>query len=168
MQPSLFQLKEQTSTTAVSSNCKSLLPNSLFGGFMEDLVQFQEVLPVASGQEFPVNARDLWRALQVGKDFSNWIKLRFQETDAVEEKDFSPNLAKTSNSNGGRPSKEYSLTIQLAKEFAMLERNHIGKQIRRYFIACEEKLITEQPTLQANPLTKVVTDQRLGYGSKLL
>ena len=121
---------------------------------MEDLVKFQEVLPVASGQEFPVNARDLWRALQVTTRFNDWIERRLEETDAIEGKDF---YSKLSKSNGGRPSKEYDLTIQLAKEIAMLEKNHIGKLIRRYFIACEERLKTEQPTLQANPLALAET-----------
>ena len=110
---------------------------------MNDLVQFESVLPVASDKEFPVDARDLHKALRVGKDFSTWIKSRLQETDAVEGKEFSPNLGKTSNPSGGRPSKEYHLTIQLAKEFSMLERNEVGKQVRRYFIACEEKLRAE-------------------------
>ncbi len=42
-----------------------------------------------------------------------------------------------SESSGGRPAKEYALTIDMAKELAMVERNEAGKRVRQYFIACE-------------------------------
>lgn len=44
-----------------------------------------------------VNARDLHGFLEVGKDFSNWIRARLNEYGFVENLDyilFSPNLAK--------------------------------------------------------------------------
>lgn len=46
-----------------------------------------------------------------------------------EGKDFSPNLAKTSSSEkGGRPSTDYALTLDCAKEISMLQRSEKGKQ----------------------------------------
>ncbi|EJM1679854.1 antA/AntB antirepressor family protein [Escherichia coli] len=86
-----------------------------------------------------VNARDLHGFLEVGKDFSNWIRARLNEYGFVENLDyilFSPNLAKTP----GRRRKDYHLTLDTAKELAMVERNEKGRQIRRYFIECEKKL----------------------------
>ncbi|HFP1531848.1 TPA: antA/AntB antirepressor family protein [Escherichia coli] len=86
-----------------------------------------------------VNARDLHGFLEVGKDFSNWIRARINEYGFVEHLDyilFSPNLAKTL----GRRRKDYHLTLDTAKELAMVERNEKGRQIRRYFIECEKKL----------------------------
>ncbi|MFQ3503199.1 antA/AntB antirepressor family protein [Escherichia coli] len=91
-----------------------------------------------------VNARDLHGFLEVGKDFSNWIRARLNEYGFVENLDyilFSPNLAKTP----GRRRKEYHLTLDTAKELAMVERNEKGRQIRRYFIECEKKLRNIQP-----------------------
>ncbi|EEQ7854900.1 antA/AntB antirepressor family protein [Escherichia coli] len=85
-----------------------------------------------------VNARDLHGFLEVGKDFSNWIRARLNEYGFVENLDyilFSPNLAKTP----GRRRKDYHLTLDTAKELAMVERNEKGRQIRRYFIECEKK-----------------------------
>ncbi|WPX99990.1 AntA phage antirepressor N-terminal domain protein (plasmid) [Candidatus Megaera polyxenophila] len=38
------------------------------------------------------------------------------------------------NSLGGRPSKDYFLTIETAKEISMLQRTEKGKEARRYFI----------------------------------
>ncbi|EFJ8737512.1 phage antirepressor Ant [Escherichia coli] len=91
-----------------------------------------------------VNARDLHGFLEVGKDFSNWIRARLNEYGFVENLDyilFSPNLAKTP----GRRRKDYHLTLDTAKELAMVERNEKGRQIRRYFIECEKKRRNIQP-----------------------
>ncbi|MBZ9065579.1 antA/AntB antirepressor family protein, partial [Escherichia coli] len=91
-----------------------------------------------------VNARDLHGFLEVGKDFSNWIRAKLNEYGFVENLDyilFSPNLAKTP----GRRRKDYHLTLDTAKELAMVERNEKGRQIRRYFIECEKKLRNIQP-----------------------
>jgi phage anti-repressor protein len=82
-----------------------------------------------------IDARDLHMRLEVGRDFSNWIKGRIEEYEFEEGKDFSPNLAK---STGGRPSIEYLLTINMAKEIAMAENNEKGREIRRYLIKLEE------------------------------
>ncbi len=43
-------------------------------------------------------------------------------------------------SDGGRPTTEYLLTIDAAKELAMVEGNEKGKIARRYFIHCEKQL----------------------------
>lgn len=41
---------------------------------------------------------------------------------------------------GGRPSIEYALSLDMAKELSMVERNAQGKQARQYFIDCEKRL----------------------------
>ena len=86
------------------------------------------------------NARDLHAFLNVGRDFSNWIRERLSEYGFTLNLDyviFSPNLAKTP----GRKKKEYHLTLDTAKELAIVERNEKGRQIRRYFIECEKQLL---------------------------
>lgn len=85
-----------------------------------------------------VNARDLHAVLESKTDFSNWIKRRLEETDAVENVDFIVFTKNGENSNGGRPQVEYILSTDIAKEIAMLERNEIGKKVRRYFIEAEK------------------------------
>ena len=84
-----------------------------------------------------VDARQLHAFLGVGRDFSTWIADRIQEYDFVEGEDFSPVLGK---SRGGRPSIEYFLTLDMAKELAMVERTAKGREARRYFIDCERQL----------------------------
>ncbi|OCS32905.1 antA/AntB antirepressor family protein (plasmid) [Campylobacter fetus] len=46
----------------------------------------------------------------------------------------------TNNYGGDKKSVDYIITLDLAKEFAMLEKNQKGKEIRRYFIEFEKKM----------------------------
>lgn len=85
-----------------------------------------------------VNARELHEVLESKQDFSTWIKKRLDEVDAVENVDFIVFHKKMENSNGGRPQIEYILSTDIAKEIAMLERNEVGKKVRRYFIEFEK------------------------------
>lgn len=83
-----------------------------------------------------VSARELYKFLEVGQDFSNWIK-RMIEYGFEEDTDFTLILAK---STGGRPTKEYAITLDMAKELSMIQRSEKGKQARKYFIDCEKQL----------------------------
>lgn len=111
-----------------------------------------ELIPIQDNKgQKAVNARDLHAFLNVGKDFSTWIKGRIDKYDFVEGKDFETlhfdyqgNLLnirhhKNGESENQQVSKiEYALSIGMAKELSMLENNERGKQARKYFIACEE------------------------------
>ena len=91
-----------------------------------------------------VNARELHAFLEVQTRFNDWIKNRIYEYDFVENQDF---LTFTKNLvNGGR-SIEYYITLDMAKELSMVERNEKGKQARQYFIECERKLRETQAKL---------------------
>lgn len=152
-----------------------------------------------------VNARELHKWLNVGRDFSNWIKDRIEKYDFVENFDYfisfpgfgdgcsaqriknSESIAKfgngdynisnnvsssiarfgdgaynTSNSaslsfpksgegvyaqktgkmidakTGRILPKDYIISLDMAKELAMVENSEIGKKVRRYFIKVED------------------------------
>ncbi|MDR5611297.1 MAG: antA/AntB antirepressor family protein [Arsenophonus sp.] len=87
-----------------------------------------------------VNARDLHAFLESKQEFANWIKDRIQQYGFIEHQDFLINLSKTPN--GGRPAKEYHISLDMAKELSMVERNEKGKQARQYFIECERQAKT--------------------------
>ena len=99
-----------------------------------------------------VDARELHRKLQTGRDCSNWIKGRIREYGFIENEDYftenqwfakfgeskvSENKRFT-NAGGDRRSKDYFITTNMAKELAMVERNEQGRKIRRYFIEMEK------------------------------
>lgn len=86
-----------------------------------------------------VNGRDLHAFLEIGKDFSTWIKDRIESFGFVENQDFVVFTDFGENLKGGRPSKDYALTLDMAKELSMVERNAKGKQARQYFIECERR-----------------------------
>lgn len=101
-----------------------------------------ELIPIdiSDAQEPRVNARDLHAFLEIGKHFGSWITDRIDDAEFVEGQDFVVNPNSGKNPQGGRPSKDYLLTMDMAKELSMLERNARGKQARRYFIECEKRL----------------------------
>ncbi|HFT7831401.1 TPA: antA/AntB antirepressor family protein [Escherichia coli] len=96
------------------------------------------------------NARDLHAFLGVKKMFAAWITNRISEYKFIENQDYIllSNLGKQTSGRGGHNRKDYHLTLDTAKELAMVERNEKGRQIRRYFIECEKKLRSMQPAQQ--------------------
>ncbi|EGC6661737.1 phage antirepressor Ant [Escherichia coli] len=94
-----------------------------------------------------VNARDLHSFLGVGRMFAHWVKERIAEYGFVESLDYILicQNGQTKGRGGDRRRKDYHLTLDTAKELAMVERNEKGRQIRRYFIECEKKLRNIQP-----------------------
>ena len=108
-----------------------------------------------------VNARDLHASLHVGKDFSNWIKDHISKFGFAENVDFvvetcSPNLACKSeegflpnlaSKHGGHNRVDYYLTLDMAKELAMVQRNDLGRAVRKFFIEAEKKLRAQAPAV---------------------
>ncbi|BBD20145.1 anti-repressor Ant [Lactobacillus phage T25] len=94
-----------------------------------EFVFAQKTQDVTNGT-IAVSGRELHDFLGVGKDFSNWFK-DMASYGFEEGKDFSPFSAKTPN--GGRPRIEYVMTLDMAKEVAMIQRTDRGKQARQYF-----------------------------------
>ncbi|ATO57153.1 antA/AntB antirepressor family protein [Bartonella sp. 1-1C] len=84
-----------------------------------------------------VNARELHAFLEVKTSFKDWIIRRIKECKFKEGYNFCSFL---SESSGGRPSKEYYLTLDMAKHLSMIERNDKGHEARQYFIKCEKLL----------------------------
>ena len=81
-----------------------------------------------------VSARDLHEFLEVGSEYSHWFK-RMCEYGFTEGQDFSPFLTE---STGGRPAQDAAVTIDMAKEICMLQRNEKGKIVRQYFLQLEK------------------------------
>lgn len=93
------------------------------------------LIPINYDAEQPtVSARDLHEKLHIETPFKKWID-RMCEYGFEEFKDF---WTKMSESTGGRPSTEYDLSIDMAKQICMIQRSPEGKQIRQYFIDLEK------------------------------
>ena len=94
-----------------------------------------------------VNARELHAFLESKQDFSTWIKNRVEQYDFVENQDYTLLHKKMEQVSGAKHLIEYYITLDMAKELAMVERNEKGKQARQYFIDCERKLREHQVKL---------------------
>ena len=108
-----------------------------------------------------VNARELHAFLESRQEFANWIKSRIADFGFIDDQDFLTILSKTPN--GGRPSREYFITLSMAKELAMVERNDKGKQARQYFIECEKQLQANQAQLPTDPFLLIAHVAQQAY-----
>ena len=87
-----------------------------------------------TGERPAVSARELHEFLEVKTAYKDWFP-RMCEYGFTEGEDFCSFL---SESTGGRPAQDAQLTIDMAKEICMLQRNEKGKQARQYFIKLEK------------------------------
>lgn len=84
-----------------------------------------------------VNARDLHNFLEVATRYNDWFSSRVKDFGFAENTDF---LTLTENLVSGGKQNVHFLTLDMAKELSMVERNERGKEARKYFIECEKQL----------------------------
>lgn len=115
----------------------------------------KELLPVTEilkqGEKQPlVNARDLWKFLESKQEFANWIKNNIKAYGFKKDWDYfllDKFIKQKTNNRGGHNRKDYLITLSMAKELAMVERNEQGKLARQYFLKCEDTLLNIAPDL---------------------
>ncbi|HRQ59170.1 MAG TPA: antA/AntB antirepressor family protein [Azoarcus taiwanensis] len=114
---------------------------------MHPNLSFRTIVQAGTGRH-GIDARELHSQLDNGTRFATWIERRIEEYDLADGRDFFSVLGKTS-SKGGRPRKDYILTLTTAKELAMVERTDQGRTIRRYLIDLEARVASGDVTLAA-------------------
>lgn len=82
-----------------------------------------------------VSARELHDQLHIGTRFNDWFS-RMTEYGFVEGTDFYSKMSKTDN--GGRPSTDYEISVDMAKQICMIQRTPEGKAVRQYLIDLEK------------------------------
>ncbi|NLU98947.1 transcriptional regulator [Marinomonas sp. UCMA 3892] len=101
-----------------------------------------------------VNARELHSFLEVGRDFNTWIKARINRYGFELGEDYTIISQSPKWGSGNRgATKEYFVTLDMAKELAMVELNDKGKQARRYFMDCEKQLHEQKHLPATTPNT---------------
>lgn len=84
-----------------------------------------------------VSARELYQFLEVKTPFRMWSDRMF-EYGFENGKDYTPYIFV--HPQNKQETADYALTLDTAKEIAMLQRTEKGKQARQYFIECEKAL----------------------------
>lgn len=97
-----------------------------------------ELIKINYDSERPtVLGRDLYEALEVKTAYKDWFP-RMCEYGFEENVDYSSFLSNRVDGKAGKPRNDHQLTIPMAKEICMLQRNEKGKMFRQYFIQIEE------------------------------
>ena len=87
-----------------------------------------------------VNSRELHKALEIGTPYTQWFA-RMVEYGFTENEDYwtaHKNVIRSDGTEMPQIQTDHALTIPMAKELCMLQRNEKGKQFRQYFIKVEE------------------------------
>lgn len=112
--------------------------------------------------ESVVSGRELHEFLDVSTPYTQWFE-RMIEYGFVQNVDFIGLSQKSEKPQGGRPTIDHALKLDMAKEISMIQRTAKGKEARQYFIQVEKEYKQQQQV----PLT---LDQQIaaiatGYGS---
>ena len=83
---------------------------------MNEIIKIDQV-KINGAEVNSVNARDVWEYLEVKTEFNKWIIRRLEELGAIENVDYIVFAKNDENLKGGRPSKEYIVTLDIAERF---------------------------------------------------
>ncbi len=86
-----------------------------------------------------IDARELWKYLEIKTGFSLWFKRKVKESRFVEREDYINIVSPLEDTSNIIPRKDYVLTLDTAKAVAMMTLNHKGKEVRKYFLAAEKE-----------------------------
>lgn len=156
-QSSSVDIKEEQNVTSLITLGDEIVQNLLKE--QTDPLSLQEKLKalfsadVKTDDPFPINARELHEFLGIATEYRKWFPRNVEHAGLIEDQDF---RSKMSESTGGRPETYHMVTVDAAKELAMLQRSELGKLVRRYLIWAEKKLhevVTAQQEQQSEPMT---------------
>lgn len=85
------------------------------------------------------SARELHEFLEIKTKFSMWFS-RMKEYGFNENIDYTRVSQNCEDIFGNHKEVDYALTLDMAKEISMIQRNEKGQAARKYFIECENKL----------------------------
>ena len=114
---------------------------------MDDLIPLTE----REGAQ-AVMGRDLHAFLEVGAEYRHWFP-RMVEYGFEEGKDYAVKNDRVRDSLGReRPAVNHIISLDMAKEIAMIQRTEKGKQARQYFIEVEKRHRQAQPVMTGKEL----------------
>lgn len=133
-------------------------------------VEVTDLTPIEIALQIDENGmtslKNLYDFLQLDKShYTKWCKRNIIDNPfAVENVDYISFRPKCENPNGGRPTTEYKLTSDFAKQLSMTVKNERGQEARKYFIACEQglkvatqKIQNYKPVVNLQPMIDAIT-----------
>lgn len=140
--PRKEKVYESTSFKGGKFTEKELKQYELNDDEIATILEYQALLPILQSDESDskINARDLHKQLNNGWKFTDWIENRIKSYRLIKDVDYST-ISRKYEIEGFAESKDildYILTLDCAKQLAMVERTDIGALVRRYFIIVEK------------------------------
>ena len=136
---------------------------------LREVNNMEEIIKINQNNqgEAQVSARELYQALEVKKRFSAWFETNAKQL--IENEDFTSVLSGTEVQNNGgtqlRQLQDYSLTVDAAKQIALMSGTEKGKQVRMYFIQVE-KAWNSPDQIMARALT--IAQMKLDHKDNLI
>lgn len=136
----LLVQKWETKNSAEMARRSDQLLSELFSGVPGG----SSLIPLTRGDDGiqAVMGRDLHEFLEVGRDYTTWFK-QMVGYGFEENIDFATEITETAGQPGSpnlvSRRKDHVMTLDMAKEVAMIQRTDKGKQARRYFIEVEKE-----------------------------
>lgn len=111
--------------------------------------------------EIAISGRELYEALEIKTQYTKWFE-RMNEYGYQENIDYIAISQKRLTAQGNVTTYiDHALTIDTAKEIAMIQRNEIGKSVRQHFIRIEdawnspEMIVERALQIQTNKVEKL-------------
>lgn len=124
------------------------------------------LIPVYEGENGKaVNARELHEFLEVKDKFATWINRKIEQYGFLENEDYISLSQKCEGNNA--TTIDYILTMDTAKEIAMVQNNDKGSQARKYFIAVEKKYKQVTKTMTQAELTAAIAQNQVEIEHKI-
>jgi len=118
-----------------------------------------------------VSGRELHEFLQVKTAYKDWFP-RMVEYGFTEGEDFNPLKIERVQDEGGRKVTrtvdDHQLTIPMAKELCMIQRNERGKQARQYFLAVEAQWNSPEAVMRRAVLIATKQNKQLVNANRQL
>lgn len=118
-----------------------------------------------------VSGRELHEFLQVGADYRHWFP-RMVEYGFTEGEDFNPvKIDRVQNEGGRKVTRtvdDHQLTIPMAKELCMIQRNERGKQARQYFLVVEAQWNSPEAVMRRAVLIATKQNKQLVNANRQL
>jgi anti-repressor protein len=120
----------------------------------------KSLLPIEEREDKQlINARVLYEFLDPKSRFNDWIRNRIGHYGFVKDDDYVRFYSNFSKTQGGRPTTDYGLTLDMAKEICMVDNTAKGRQARRYFIECEKIALKRLPTSYPEALRELAASE---------
>lgn len=125
-------------------------------------IKMMELIKIKTNEngEQLVSGRELHEFLEVTTPYTQWFD-RMKEYGFTENVDFIGLSQKSEKPQGGRPTIDHAMKLDMAKEISMIQRTEKGKQARQYFIEVEKEYKAIQKRL---PNTREAIQQLLLQG----